>query len=269
MANETSQPIGAEPQFIYSSDEATKRCNHVILFGSGRLAFQVGRSLRDKGIPYIHLSSQVFNTADKPMEKSVVEHFRETLQEARVETAAAVYVLDDQDRHNIHITLTVMSITKTTPIIVSLFNAEIAAQLQAGCPQVVARNPALAATQVFVDALYAPATRRTLPQAVPAPRTPSSWLRELREYPWLYGLATMFTFLLTAGTIVFHFTENLSWVDAFFFAGTIMTTTGFGDISLRNSTPAVKVFGVALMVSAVVLASLTFSFVADRLFKRR
>jgi Trk K+ transport system NAD-binding subunit len=233
------------------------------------LASQVGRRLRDRGILIVHLGLPSFGAADKPAEKSAVEQVREILRQARIETASAVYVLDDQDRYNIQIALVVMSLTRTTPIIVSLFNAEIAAQLQAGCPQVVARNPALAATQVFVNALHAPSTRKIHDQPLPAPREPNRWLLEIREHFWLYGLATAFFLLLTSGTIVFHFTENLAWVDALYFAGTIMTTTGFGDISLRNSSPSIKVFGVALMISAVLLASLTFSFVADRLFKRR
>lgn len=245
MTNETSRPIGIEPLDI--NPIATEPCGHVILFGSGHLASQVGRRLRDKGILVVHLGLQSFSAADKPAEKSAVEQVREVLQQAHVKAASAVYVLDDQDRHNIQIALLVMSLTKTTPIIVSLFNAEIAAQLQASCPQVIAQNPALAATQAFVNALHAPLTRKIRHQPAPAPRAQNRWLLEIREHFRLYGLATAFFLLLITGTIVFHFTENLTWIDAFYFAGTIMTTTGFGDISLRNSSPSIKVFGVALM----------------------
>jgi Trk K+ transport system NAD-binding subunit len=267
MNSQPLQPTGAGP--LDMNPAITGLLGHVILLGSGRLAFQVGRRLKEKSIPFVPLSSEFLSSADKPVEKSIVEQVRETLQEAGIKTAAAVYLLDDQDRYNIQMALIVMSLTKTTPIIVSLFNAEIAAQLQAGCPQVIARNPALAATEVFINSLYAPLTRKIRPQAADAPTAQNRWWLEFREHFWLYGLATAFLLLLMAGTIVFHFSENLSWIDAFYFSGTIMTTTGFGDISLRNSQAWVKVFGVALMVNAVVLASLTFSFVADRLFKRR
>jgi len=245
------------------------RFSHVILFGSGRLAFQVGRRLRDRNIPLTHIGSEGFKTAGLTLHKSVTEHFREAFQEARVDAARAVYILDDEDRHNIQIALIVMSLSETTPIVVSLFNAEIAAQFQTSRPGVTVRNPALAAARVFTDALRAPLSRKVRHRPAPGPPAVNRLLHEVREHRWLYGLACAFFVLLGTGTTVFHFSEGLSWVDAFYFAGTIMTTTGFGDISLRTSVAHIKVFGVGLMVSAVILASLTFSFMADRLFKRR
>ena len=244
------------------------RFSHVILFGSGRLAFQVGRRLRDRNIPLTHIGSEGFKTAGLTLHKSVTEHFREAFQEARVDAARAVYILDDEDRHNIQIALIVMSLSETIPIVVSLFNAEIAAQFQTSRPGVTVRNPALAAARVFTDALRAPLSRKVRHRPAASPPAVNRLLHEVREHRWLYGLACAFFLLLGTGTTVFHFSEGLSWVDAFYFAGTIMTTTGFGDISLRTSVAHIKVFGVGLMVSAVILASLTFSFMADRLFKR-
>lgn len=242
---------------------------HIILFGTGHLAFQVARRLRDRNLPFVHIGSEDFKANDRLLHKSAIEQSRERLQKAHASTARAIYVLDDEDRYNIQFALVSMSLTSTTPILVSLLNAEIAAQLRASRPEIIVRNPAVAATKIFVDSLHAPVTRRIRHQPAPEVRPPSRWLLELRGHPWLYGSAIAFLILLGIGTVVLHFTEHLSWVDAFYFAGTMMTTTGFGDISLRNSLSMVKVFGVGLMVSSVVLASLTFSFVADRLFKRR
>lgn len=36
--------------------------------------------------------------------------------------------------------------------------------------------------------------------------------------------------LLSTGAIFFHYTENLSWVDAFYFCTVSLATVGYGDI---------------------------------------
>jgi voltage-gated potassium channel Kch len=130
------------------------------------------------------------------------------------------------------------------------------------------RSPARAASTVFVGAL-----RSSLPRHAPREWQGLSLMKPLalrqRKDRLLIWLVGVFVVLLACGTAVFHTTEHLSWLDAFYFAVTLMTTTGFGDISLRNSSAFAKLFGAALMLSAVSLLSLTFSFIVDRLFKRR
>ena len=241
--------------------------NHVILFGTGHLAFQVARKLQFAGLPLLHIGSEHFQTANKLPEESVVEHLRRTLREAHIHTARAVFILDDEDRYNIQAALIVLSLNESVPVFVSLFNAELAVHLRAGCENVVVLNPAGLATKVFVDALYASITRkRDLFRHLPARHRVFTKPEADR---WFYALVIAFVALLIGGTIVFHFTEKLSFVDAFYFVVTLMTTTGFGDISLRNSSTFAKLFGTVLMVGAVGLLSMTFSFIVDRLFKKR
>jgi hypothetical protein len=55
---------------------------------------------------------------------------------------------------------------------------------------------------------------------------------------------------LTGIAIFWLFSEqNLDLIDAIYFRVTIMTTTGFGDIHLRNAPPPLQLYGVALMLS--------------------
>ncbi len=242
--------------------------NHVILFGSGHLVFQVGRRLRDKSVSVVHVDSEHFQAAGKQLRQSMIEHFRAVLEKAGIDRARAVYVLDEEDRYNIQFALIVISINDSVPVIVSLFNAELAAHLQTSRQKIEVRNPAQVATAVFVEALRTPVTRKLRHHAPEQPLFRQK-LSEIRRNPWLYAIALIFLVLLGSGSILFHFTEKLSWIDSIYFTVTVMTTTGFGDINLQHSSDAVKVFGIVLMLSAVVLASLMFSFIADRLFQKR
>lgn len=241
---------------------------HVILFGSGHLAFQVARKLRADGYSLEHIGSERFQTTTTALpEESLVDHFRRALRNAHIDTARAVFVLDDQDRYNIQFALIVIFLNERVPVFVSLFNPELAGHLRKAGQNVVVHNPARLATKVFVDALRATLTRqRPLPEQPPA-------LNKKFASPgidrWLLVLVLTFVVLVAGGTIAFHFTEKLSFLDAFYFVVTLMTTTGLGDISLRNSSAFAKLFGVTLMVSAVGLISLTFSFIVDRMFKKR
>lgn len=249
----------------------------IVLFGSGHLAFQIGRKLRGLGHSVVEIAGTCFRAEHALSgDESVVEYCRRTLAETGVDRARAVYVVDREDRYNIQFALIVLALNETVPVYVALFHEELAGQLQASRPGLVVRNPALISAGLLADALRAPLTRPPRPPRATSER-PDHSLAEVRRHPWLYVLILIFVFLIAAGTVVFHETRfpdikpdgHLTWLDSFYFTVTVMTTTGFGDISLLNSAPATKLFGAGLMLSAVILASLTFSFMADRLFKKR
>jgi voltage-gated potassium channel Kch len=62
--------------------------------------------------------------------------------------------------------------------------------------------------------------------------------------------------------VVFRSTLGLSWIDATYFATTVVTTVGFGDINLLEAPAWVKLFGVGLMFAGVLLIALTASLLA-------
>ena len=60
--------------------------------------------------------------------------------------------------------------------------------------------------------------------------------------------------LLALGTVVYHFTEDWSWVDSFYFCTIAVTTVGFGDLS--PTTNATKLFTVFYVLSGISIISL-------------
>ncbi|MGI9600920.1 MAG: potassium channel family protein [Acidimicrobiales bacterium] len=69
-----------------------------------------------------------------------------------------------------------------------------------------------------------------------------------RRYQYLAGAAM--TLILT-GTVVYHWLEEWSWVDSFYFSVVAATTVGFGDFS--PTTDGSKLFTVAYIVVGISL----------------
>lgn len=55
--------------------------------------------------------------------------------------------------------------------------------------------------------------------------------------------------LLTVGTVGYHFLEDWTWVDSFYFSAVAVTTVGFGD--LTPSTDVSKLFTVAYIFAGI------------------
>jgi hypothetical protein len=55
--------------------------------------------------------------------------------------------------------------------------------------------------------------------------------------------------LLVAGTLFYHFYENWSWIDSFYFTSVTITTVGYGD--LHPTRDLTKIFTALLAFSGV------------------
>lgn len=78
-----------------------------------------------------------------------------------------------------------------------------------------------------------------------------------------------FNLLVLLGVIVFHLRMNLSWIDAFYFTITLVTTVGLGDIHLSQTDPFTKLFGCAMMVAGMGILVVAFGIVTDYLLQQR
>lgn len=74
--------------------------------------------------------------------------------------------------------------------------------------------------------------------------------------------ALILTAMLLIGSVVFHYALDLGPVDTLYFVITTLTTTGYGDITLQNTSPAVKIFGSGLMLADTILVGVLFSYLA-------
>jgi Trk K+ transport system NAD-binding subunit len=75
--------------------------------------------------------------------------------------------------------------------------------------------------------------------------------------------------LLAATVGVFHWGMRLSLIDAYYFAITTFTTTGYGDFNLQNASPLLKLYGTLVMISGAALFAVLFSMATDLLLRTR
>ncbi|HSV73668.1 MAG TPA: NAD-binding protein [Chthonomonadales bacterium] len=78
-----------------------------------------------------------------------------------------------------------------------------------------------------------------------------------------------FTTLCLVSVIVFREGLGLSWLDAVYFTTTVVTTVGFGDITLLHAPAAMKIFGCILMLSGAALFLICFSILTNYLVSQR
>ncbi len=74
-------------------------------------------------------------------------------------------------------------------------------------------------------------------------------------------------FLLTTGTLVYHFLEGWGWVDSFYFTGITMTTVGYGDLYPHHD--ATKIFSVLLAFASISIVFYSVSVIANSYFDRQ
>jgi Trk K+ transport system NAD-binding subunit len=75
--------------------------------------------------------------------------------------------------------------------------------------------------------------------------------------------------LLAVTVGVFHWSMRLSLIDAYYFAITTFTTTGYGDFNLQASPPLLKLYGTLVMISGAALFAVLFSMATDLLLRTR
>lgn len=117
--------------------------------------------------------------------------------------------------------------------------------------------------------------RRALPHRVRFPRSLRALLavRDMwRQAPPVLQQAflSLLTFILASSAVIhFALPGNLSWIDAFYFVITVITTVGFGDYHFRDAPAWLKLYGTGMMVSGALLVAVLYGIVTDYIVSLR
>ena len=89
--------------------------------------------------------------------------------------------------------------------------------------------------------------------------------------PAFYSALGIFLGLLIGSTVLlrFAFQPHLGWMDALYFTTETLSTVGYGDFNLLGQPLWVRLWGVVMMLSGIVVISVNVAFVADVLLSRR
>ncbi|HEV2824403.1 MAG TPA: NAD-binding protein, partial [Actinomycetota bacterium] len=120
-----------------------------------------------------------------------------------------------------------------------------------------------------------PSARRARHPERPPPEQPSrlaaAWTLLLGADIRLRVMTAIVLALTVTGIAIFWWfsEQDLDLIDAIYFTVTIMTTTGFGDIHLRDAPPPLQLYGVALMLSGTAALAILFALITDALISAR
>ncbi len=81
-----------------------------------------------------------------------------------------------------------------------------------------------------------------------------------------YYLASVTVFLIGGGTVFYHYVEDLSWVDAYYFCMITLTTVGYGDIAPK--TNAGKIFTTFYLIFGIGIITTFITTIAKRRGKK-
>lgn len=179
-------------------------------------------------------------------------------RDAGIARAQAVVLTSSSDVDNLEAALEIRGESPQVRVVMRHSQSQLARRFEADFGIAAALAPADLAANAFVEAALAgPTSPARIPAAArgtPLPRRPIRG--EFLAIPVLL-LAVYATAI-----VVFRHTLGLTWIDATYFATTVVTTVGFGDINLLEAPSWVKLFGVGLMFAGVLLIAVTASLLA-------
>lgn len=174
------------------------------------------------------------------------------------------YVLFEKDEDNLEVVIAMMALYSSIPIATSLFNENIRPHLEKANKKLIILNPAKLAAPLFVKALDNP-IKRNLKRGTKSVRIMSN----KSSNSFLIFLISFFSLIVSSAVVYFHGSEQLSWLDALYFVVVTISTVGYGDINLQNSSALSKIIGIVLILCSSIFTWLIFSLLIDRIVKKR
>ncbi len=235
----------------------------ILIIGAGHLAYRLKKILHTQGYEIMHSNLELINAATDSV--SLIENLNNYIKKIDISSLAMVYLLEDKDENNLQLIISLISMVTDIPITASLFNENLIPHLQKDHINLKILNPAKIAAPAFVEQLYIQVNTETvytnlLQEDRKLTKKPLSLIQKF--------LIFFITMLLSAVSF-FHFYENLSWIDAFYFVIVTAASVGYGDINLAQSSNLSKVVGMLLILCSTISIWMIFSLTIDVFLKRR
>jgi voltage-gated potassium channel Kch len=228
----------------------------VLIAGTNRLAAAIEEKLRATGAAVGRLS-------EDPA----------ALTAGALEDATGLVIASDDDARNVDMALTTRRLRPGLPLVIRLFDPELAAYVRATLRRAVILSLSSVAAPVL-----ARETLRALGEAAVNPEVAARAVRRrkrlrasgrLRLDRVLLGAALTLVGIITTATVFFTKTLGLRVLDALYFVWTTIMTVGYGDITLHNAPDSAKLVGMVLMLAGAAFMAVLFAFFTSWVMSQR
>jgi Trk K+ transport system NAD-binding subunit len=228
----------------------------VLIAGTNRLAAAIEEKLRASGAAVGRLSEEP-----------------DALTAAALEDATGLVIASDDDARNVDMALTTRRLRPGLPLVIRLFDPELAAYVRATLRRAVILSLSSVAAPVL-----ARETLRALGEAPVSPEVAARAVRRrkrlgapgrLRLDRVLLGAALTLVGIITTATVFFTKTLGLRVLDALYFVWTTIMTVGYGDITLHSAPDSAKLVGMVLMLVGAAFMAVLFAFFTSWMMTQR
>ena len=190
-----------------------------------------------------------------------------------LEDATGLVIASDDDARNVDMALTTRRLRPGLPLVIRLFDPELAAYVRATLRRAVILSLSSVAAPVL-----ARETLRALGEAAVNPEVAARAVRRrkrlrvsgrLRLDRVLLGAALTLVGIITTATVFFTKTLGLRVLDALYFVWTTIMTVGYGDITLHNAPDSAKLVGMVLMLAGAAFMAVLFAFFTSWVMSQR
>ena len=182
-------------------------------------------------------------------------------------------IASDDDARNVDMALTTRRLRPGLPLVIRLFDPELAAYVRATLRRAVILSLSSVAAPVL-----ARETLRALGEAPVSPEVAARAVRRrkrlgapgrLRLDRVLLGAALTLVGIITTATVFFTKTLGLRVLDALYFVWTTIMTVGYGDITLHSAPDSAKLVGMVLMLVGAAFMAVLFAFFTSWMMTQR
>ncbi|MDR3415897.1 MAG: potassium channel family protein [Nevskia sp.] len=222
-------------------------------------------------------SGPLAGAIERNLQRRQVDARRETLlrddDDERLESllgGASVLVLAaGDDSSNVDLALRAKRLRRDLPLVVRLFDGALASYLTETLQDVRILSMSGVAAPAFAEAadrLLAAGGK----QSASAGGRADSWRARRFHVDPVLGYALLCLFLLVfPSALFFSRVLGLRYMDGLYFVWTTVMTVGYGDISLKEASDGVKLYGMGLMLAGAGFIAILFAILSDWVMGRR